>query len=158
MESVLYSVVAMNNNIEPVQTQPSVAHPIPKWIPKWGYAALATILSRWWLSHHTDADVTLRAVVALVPIIFWFAVALLAERRMRLLDEMQRQMIYQAWFFAGIGMIFVLMALTQMKLAGDALPEWLKEWLNHGLGYQGTLGLMLFLLFVGLMRSNRRFL
>jgi hypothetical protein len=59
----------MNKNIEAVQTPPIVN----RVIAKWGVVTvIATIVSRWWLSHHVDADVTLRAVVALAPIPIFF--------------------------------------------------------------------------------------
>ena len=150
MERTLYSVVAMNKNIEAVQTPPIVT----RQIPKWGIVAvIATIVSRRWLSHHVDADVALRAVVALAPIPIWFMQMRSGAQRIRLLDEMQRLIYYKAWFFAGLGTMFVMMALWQVQLIGLHLPEWL----SHGLDYQCTLILMAFLVFVGFIGFNRRY-
>ena len=112
---MLYSVVTMNKNIEAVQTPPIATRPISKW----GIAAfIATIVSRWWLPHHVDADVALRAVVALAPIPIWFMHVRYAAQRMRLVDEMQRLIYYKAWLFAGLGTMFVMIALWQVQLIG----------------------------------------
>jgi hypothetical protein len=150
MERTLYSVAAMNKNIEAVQTPPIVTRQIPKWAI---VAFIATIVSRWWLSHHVDADVTLRAVVALAPIPIFFMWVRSAAQRIRLIDEMQQLIYYKAWHFAGLGTMFVMMALWQVQLIGLHLPEWL----SHGLDYQCTLILMAFLVFVGFIGFNRRY-
>jgi hypothetical protein len=149
-----FTVRRMNKSLEPGQTQPSRPRQTSKWIPTWGIVALiATILSRSWLSRHGDADATLKAVVALFPIIFWFIWAGSTARRISLLDEMQRLMVYEAWFFAGIATMFVLMALKQAELAAVSLPDRL----NRGLDYQGAFLLMCFLVLGGFVRSKRRF-
>jgi hypothetical protein len=140
----------MNKNIEAVQTPPIVTRPISKW----GIVAfIATIVSRWWLSHHVDADVALRAIVALAPIPIWFMQMRSAAQRIRLVDEMQRLIFYKAWLFAGVGTMFVMLALWQVQLIGLHLPVWL----SHGLDYQCTIILMASLVFVGYMRVNRRY-
>jgi hypothetical protein len=140
----------MNKNIETVQTSPVVTRPISKW----GIVAvIATIVSRWWLSHHVDADFALRAIVALAPIPIWFMQMRSAAQRIRLVDEMQRLIFYKAWLFAGVGTMFVMIALWQVQLIGLHLPEWL----SHGLDYQCTLILMAFLVFVGFIGFNRRY-
>jgi hypothetical protein len=150
MERTLYSVAAMNKNIEAVQTPPIVTRPISKW----GIVAvIATIVSRWWLSHHVDADVALRAVVALAPIPIWFMAMRSNAQRIRLVDEMQRLIFYKAWWFAGIGTMFVMIALWQVQLIGLHLPDWL----SHGLDYQCTIILMVCLVFVGFIGFNRRY-
>src|ERR1039457_3691990 len=132
MEMTLYNVVAMNKNIEAVQTPPIVT----RQISKWGIVAvIATIVSRWWLSHHVDADVTLRTFVAVAPIPIWFVSLRSAAQRIRLVDEMQRLIFHKAWHFAGVGTMFVMIALWQVQLIGLHLPEWL----SHGLDYQCTI-------------------
>lgn len=144
----------MNTNFEPVQTQPNAARATPKRIPLWGVIALAaTILSRRWLPHHPDADLTLRTLVSLAPIPIWFGWAWATQKRIRLLDEMQRLMIYEAWFFAGIGTLFALMAAAQLEVARIPLPSWL----SRGLDHQGTFFLICFLALLGFLRSKRRF-
>jgi hypothetical protein len=150
VERTLYSAAAMNKNIEAVQTPPIVTRPISKW----GIVAvIATIVSRWWLSHHVDADVTLRTLVAVVPIPIWFVSLRSAEQRIRLLDELQQLIFYKAWHFAGVGTMFVMIALWQVQLIGLHLPDWL----SHGLDYQCTLILMVSLVFVGFIGINRRY-
>jgi len=147
---MLYSVATMNQNIEAVQTPPIVTRPISKW----GIVAIiATSVSHSWLHHHVDADVALRAVVALAPIPAWIMVVLSFGQRIRLVDEMQRLIYYKAWCFAGIGTMFVMIVLWQVQLIGLHLPEWL----SHGLDYQCTLVLMAFLVFVGFIGVNRRY-
>jgi len=150
MERTLYSVVAMNKNIEAVQTPPIVTRPISKW----GIVAvITTTVSHWWLSHHVDADVALRAVVALAPIPIWFVYVRSIAQRMRLVDEMQRLIFYKAWLFAGVGTMFVMIALWQVQLIGLHLPEWL----SHGLDYQCTIILMVCLVFAGFIGFNRHY-
>jgi len=140
----------MNKNIEAVQTPPIATRPISKLAM---VAFIATIVSRWWLSHHVGADVALRAVVALAPIPIWFMHVLSIEQRMRLVDEMQRLIFYKAWLFAGLGTMFVMVALWQVQSIGLHLPEWL----SHGLDYQCTIILMACLVFVGYFGFNRRY-
>jgi len=153
MESMLYYSVAMNENIESVQTPPSVPRGIPKWIPRLGIlAAIATILSRRWLPQHADADMMLRTLVALAPIPIWLAWAWATQRRISLLDEMERLMIYEGWFFAGIGTLFVLMGAAQLDLAGASLPSWL----NYSLSHQGMFFVICILALLGFLRSKRR--
>jgi hypothetical protein len=150
MERTLYSVFAMNKNIEAVQTPPIVTRPISKW----GIVAvIATFVSHQWLPHHVDADVALRAVVALTPIPIWFIAIRSGAQRIRLVDEMQRLIFYKAWFFAGSGTMFVMLALWQVQLIGLHLPDWL----SHGLDYQCTIILMTSLVFVGYNWFNRRY-
>jgi hypothetical protein len=141
----------MNKSFETSQATPSVPRQI---ISKWGtVAVIATIVSRWWLQHHVDADVALRAVVALAPIPAWIMQGLSFGQRIRLVDEMQRLVYYKAWCFAGIVTMFVMMALWQVQSIGLHLPEWLR----HGLDYQITLFLMAFLVLVGGIGINRRY-
>jgi hypothetical protein len=150
MERMLYSAVAVNKNIEAIQTPPSIPRPIYKW----GIVALiATIVSHWWLLHHVDAEVALRAVVALAPIPIWFMAMRSGAQRIRLVDEMQRIIFYKAWVFAGRGTMFVMIALWQVELIGLHLPDWL----SHGLDYQCTILLMVSLVFVGYNWINRRY-
>ena len=150
MERTLYSGVVMNKNIEAVQTPPIVTRPISKW----GIVAvIATIVSRWWLPHHVDAVIALRTVVALAPIPIWFMHVRSAAQRMRLVDEMQRLIYYKAWLFAGLGTMFVMIALWQVQLIGLHLPDCL----SHGLDYQCTIILMACLVFVGFIGVNRRY-
>jgi hypothetical protein len=147
---MLYSVAAMNKNIEAVQTPPIVNRLISK---SGIVAVIATSVSHRWLSHHVDADVALRAVVALAPIPIWFMFVRSGAQRIRLVDEMQQLIFYKAWFFAGSGTMFVMIALWQVQLIGLHLPDWL----SHGLDYQCTLILMAFLVFVGYIGFNRRY-
>jgi hypothetical protein len=150
MERMLYNVATMNKNIEAVQTPPNATRPISKWGT---VAVIATIVSRWWLHHHVDADVALRAVVALAPIPAWIMQVLSFAQRIRLVDEMQRLIFYKAWCFAGIGTMFVMIALWQVQSIGLHLPDWL----SHGLDYQCTIILMASLVFVGFNGIYRRY-
>jgi hypothetical protein len=148
MESMLYKLTLMNNHTRAIP--PSVR----RWIPKWAIVAvIAAIISQRWLSHHSDADVTLRTLIAILPIPIWLLWARSAAQRIRLLDEMQQLITYKAWFFAGLGTMFVMMALRQVQLAGLHFPEWL----NHGLDFGSTFLLMAFLVIVGFVWANRRY-
>jgi hypothetical protein len=118
-----------------------------------GIAVLVSFLSRWWLSQHLDAGGALRTLVALaalVPSLLW---ARSIAGWMRQLDELQRRIQYEAWFFALIGTVFVQTGLSLLKSA-DAIPL---GRLSQGLGWEGAFALMFALYCAGSLLSNRRY-
>ncbi len=52
---------------------------------------------------------------------------------MRQLDEMQRRIQYEAWFFAAVGTVFLVTALSLVEATG---VPWLGK-MRHGLGWEG---------------------
>ena len=150
MESVLYIVTVMNNPSEDKKISPEALERLPLW----GAAAVGgAIISRRWLEHHTDADTAVRAIVSLVPILFWFIWARFALLRIKVMDEMQQIITYKAWFFAGITTMFIMMALRQFQIAKLNLPEWLTSHMNG----DGAFLLMAILVILSYFRFNRQY-
>ena len=151
MESMLY-IYSMIKALLPeaVQIPPSVAMRLSAWA---GVAVVVSFLSRWWLPHHNDWNVALRTLVALAPIVPSLLWARSIARWMRQLDEMQRRIQYEAWFFAAVGTVFVVTALNLLESGG--ILRWAR--LQHGLGWEGAFALMFFLYAVGCAASNRRY-
>lgn len=142
----------MNKTLLPeaVHTPPSVALKLNAWA---GVAVIVSFLSRWWLPHHADWNAAARTLVALAPIVPSLLWARSIGNWMRGLDEMQRRIQYEAWFFAAVGTVFFLTALNLVESAGilrmGRLPR--------GLGWEGAFAGMFFLYCVGCAISNRRY-
>ena len=151
MERKLYSSTMSENLLpEAVHTTPRDAIKLTLWA---GVAVIVSFLSRWWLPHHADWNTALRTGVALAPIVPSLLWARSLARWMRNLDELQRRIQYEAWFFAAVGTVFVVTALNLVEAAG--ILRW--ERLQHGLGWEGAFALMFLLYAVGCAISNRRY-
>lgn len=151
MESTLYSEAVSESILpEAVQTPPSVAIKINAWA---GVAVIVSFLSRWWLPLHGDWNVALRTLAALAPIVPSLLWARSIARWMRQLDEMQRRIQYEAWFFAAMGTVILVTSVHLVESAGilrlGRMP--------HGLGWEGAFAAMFFLYCVGCAISNRRY-
>jgi hypothetical protein len=151
MERILYSA-GMSNSLLPeaVRTSPSDALKLNLWA---GVAVIVSFLSRGWLAHHADWKAVLRAGVALAPIVPSLLWARSIAHWMRNLDELQRRIQYEAWFFAAVGTVFVETALNLVGAAGALRLERMQ----HGLGWEGAFALMFLLYCVGAAISNRRY-
>lgn len=118
-----------------------------------GVAVLVSFTSRWWLPHHPESGTLVRVVVALAPLVPSLLWARSIARWMRGLDELQRRIQQEAWFFAAMGTVFVVTALNLVESAGilhlGRLP--------HGLGWEGCFALMFLLYSTGCAISNRRY-
>lgn len=94
-----------------------------------------------------------RTAVALAPIVPSLLWARDITRWMRSLDELQRRIQAEAWFFAAVGTVLAITALNLIESAGilrlGKLP--------HGLGWEGAFSMMFFLYCVGRILSNRRY-
>lgn len=135
---------------EAVQTSPRNAMNLNAWA---GVAVIVSFLSRWWLPYHGDWNVVVRTAVALAPIVPSLLWAQSIARWMRNLDELQRRIQSEAWFFAAVGTVLAITALNLVESAGilrlGKIP--------HGLGWEGAFAMMFFLYGVGCAISNRRY-
>ncbi len=118
-----------------------------------GVAVLASFLSRWSMSHHPDWNVVLRTSVALAPILPSLLWAQSIARWVRTLDELQRRIQSEAWFFAAMGTVFALTSLDLLGPAGIQRPARLE----HGWGWEGAFAMMFFLYCLGCVIFNRRY-
>jgi uncharacterized membrane protein len=139
----------MKNDIQFSQTPPSV----PRWILWLGFVAITVIFSRRWLSQHADASVTLRTMVALSPVPILLMQIRYALGNVRRVDELQELIYYKSWWFAGIAMMFLFVALKQAQLAGLQLPESLSQ----GFEYDHALGAFALFVFGSGIWFNRRY-
>lgn len=147
---MLYIVVIMNKPTEDKKISPETLERLPLW----GAVAVGgALISRRWLEHNTDADAIVRAIVSVIPIVFWFIWARFALLRIKVMDEMQQVITYKAWFFAGITTMFVMMALRQFQIAKLNLPEWLTSNMNG----DGVFLLMAVLVILSYFRFNRQY-
>lgn len=145
-------MLAMSKSILPeaVQTPPGVAMKLNAWA---GVAVIVSFLSRWWLPHHADWNPAMQTLVALAPIVPSLLWARSIARWMRNLDELQRRIQYEAWFFAAVGTVLAMTAINLVESAGilrlGKMP--------HGLGWEGAFALMFLLYCVGCVIANRRY-
>ena len=105
------------------------------------------------MQHHSDWNLVLRTGVALAPIIPSLLWARSIARWMRQLDELQRRIQYEAWFFAAVGTVFVMTALN----LSNSAETFASRRMPHGLGWEGAFAAMFFLYCVGCAVSNRRY-
>jgi|GEM_PF-505223 len=151
LESILYSVDMINNLLpEAVQTSPSEAIKLSGWA---GVAVIVSFGSRWWLQHHADWNDVLRTGVALAPIVPSLLWVRSITRWMQRLDELQRRIQYEAWFFAAMGTVFLMTALNLSNSAGTLGPVRMR----NGLGWEGAFAAIFFLYCIGCALSNRRY-
>ena len=142
----------MSKNLLPeaVQTTPGEALKLNAWA---GIAVVVSFLSRWWLAQHAGSNDLLRTGVALAPLLPSLLWARSLSGWIRRLDEMQRRIQYEAWFFAAMGTVF---ALTAMQLTGTAQAARPGK-MALGLGWEGVFALMFLLYCAGCVISNRRY-
>ena len=115
-------------------------------------AAPVAILGEYWWRHHSDAAVPLRVAVALSPLIPFLLYVRSGLRFIRGLDELQRQVQFEAALFATLGTLLIGTALNVLNAHGVVWPG-----VPHGLGYWSAFGVMFALWLVGSALANRRY-
>lgn len=119
----------------------------------WLGVAAAVHLTVLLLNHrHPDWDPLLRGALALVPLIPGLLYVLSWTRFIRGLDELQRRIQLEAFLFAAIGTVITGTAINILNAHDVPLP-----WLQHGLGLDETLMLMLLLWSVGWALAKCRY-
>jgi hypothetical protein len=132
-----------------VHTSDSAAFKLNIWT---AVAIFLAALGRW-LLQETDLAPEIRAGVLLVPLIPSGFYVLAIFRWIRGLDELQRRIQHEAWFFSTVGTILVLTALNLLSPSG-ALAN---SRLAHGLGWEGRYALSLLLWVIGCFVATRRY-
>jgi len=116
-------------------------------------AVLTAVGSRILLHQNHEWNVSLRAVIALSPLLPSLLYVWSVARWIRGMDELQRRIQLEACLFATIGTIFITTALSLLAdVGGINMPR-----LQHGLGWEGTFASVIFLYIVGNIIVNRRY-
>jgi hypothetical protein len=148
--SLLY-IAFMNEKLIPDGVQISYAASFR--LNAWAFTAIIVASLGRWLIHDSNPEPALRAAITLAPLIPTAFYVRAIARWLGRLDELQRRVQYEAWFFATAGTILVVTALN--LLAANGIP--LGSRLAGGLGWEGTYALALSLWMCGCVISNRRY-
>ena len=117
----------------------------------WAMVALLVSAFGHWNLRKPGLDALLRATIAIAPLVPSLLYVRAIARWIRAMDELQRRVQQEAWFFATTGTVFVQTALN--LLAGAGLLQGGR--LAAGLGWEGTYALTFLLWVVGCFRANR---
>src|SRR5579859_6258616 len=119
----------------------------------WAFVAVfLAMVSRAILGHHSDWSVSLRASIALSPLLPSLFYVRSITRWMQGMDELQRRIQLEACLFATVGTIFLVTAIDLLGAHGIHLPR-----LMHGPGWEGTFASVVFLYLIGNIVINRRY-
>jgi hypothetical protein len=119
----------------------------------WAAVAILTSAFGHWYLRTPNLATLLRAAITLAPLVPSLLYVRAIARWVRTLDELQRRIQHEAWFFATTGTIFVETALS--LLAGNGLLQ--RSRFAGGLGWEGMYALTLFLWCLGCVLANRRY-
>ncbi len=119
----------------------------------WAFVAVVSaFFSRIALHHGVDWSVTLRAFIALSPILPSLLYVRSIARWIRGMDELQRRIQLEASLFATTGTIFVATAFNLLNSREIRVPR-----LENGLGWEGTFALVILFYILGNIVINRRY-
>lgn len=119
----------------------------------WAFVAVAmAALARWLVQHHHEWASSLQAVVALTPLLPSLLYVRSIARWIGGMDELQRRIQLEACLFATTATVFVVTAFSLLEGVGIARSR-----LQHGLGWEGTFGVLILLYVVGNILINRRY-
>jgi len=141
----------MTDRLFPEGVQTSCATAVK--LNAWALVALLASAFAHWFVRRPDLGGSLRAAVALAPLVPSLLYVRAIARWIRSLDELQRHIQLEAWFFATTGTIFVATALS--LLGGTGVLRGTR--FAGGLGWEGTYALTFFLWVLGCAISNRRY-
>ena len=120
----------------------------------WAFVAVAVAaLGRSLLQHHHELGRVLQAAVALAPLLPSLLYVQSIARWIGGMDELQRRIQLEACLFASTGTVFIATALSLLEGAGVVVSARLQ----HGLGWEGTFGVLLLLYVVANILINHRY-
>lgn len=120
----------------------------------WAFVAVAVAaVGRWLLQHHHEWGRVLQAAVALAPLLPSLLYVQSIARWIGGMDELQRRIQLEACLFATTGTVFIATALSLLEGASVVLSARLQ----HGLGWEGTFGVLLLLYVVANVIINHRY-
>jgi hypothetical protein len=132
-----------------VQTSYATAFKLNTWA---AVAILISALGRWYVHTHS-LDAIVRGGVSLLPLIPSALYVRAIAHWIWTLDELQRRIQLEAWFFSTTGTIFVVTALNLLGASGLLSGTRVAA----GLGWEGTYALAFLLWVAGCLVSNRRY-
>ncbi len=101
---------------------------------------------------HPEWSVTIRATLALIPLLPGLLYIRSLMRFIRGMDELQRRIQLEAWLFATIGTILIGMAISTLNSSGVHLDK-----VENGLGMGQAFIVAFVLWIVGTTVANRRY-
>lgn len=119
----------------------------------WALVAIFTSAFAHLFLRKFDLDSSIRAIIALAPLIPSFLYVRAIARWIANLDELQRQIQLSAWFFATAATIFVATALSLISASGLAH----ETKFQGGLGLEGTYAVALLSWMLGSVIATRRY-
>jgi hypothetical protein len=120
----------------------------------WAFVAvIVAFTARWLLQRHHDWGAALGSFVALSPLLPSLLYVRTIARWIGAMDELQRRVQMEACLFATTGTVFVATGLS--LLGGLGVLSSVR--LQHGLGWEGTFAVIIFLYIFGNVVVNRRY-
>jgi hypothetical protein len=152
---MLYTVSMMKELNLPESVQPGKHYSFraDMKLNAWALVAVAlAVTSRICLLHHGERHLSIRAAIALSPLLPSLFYVLSVTRWIRGMDELQRRIQLEACLFATVGTIFIVTGVSLLQANGMPLPR-----LQNGLGWEGTFASIIFLYILGNFIANRRY-
>ncbi len=145
----------MSNPILPESVQPGKHYSFRADLKlnAWAFVAmLVSAIARWLLQHHPEWSRPLQSAVALSPLLPSLFYVRSIGRWLGGMDELQRLIQLQACLFATTGTVLITTGLSLLEGKGIFLWRF-----QHGLGWEGTFAVVIFLYVVGNIIINRRY-
>ena len=117
-----------------------------------GVAGAVGVYSRVLLERYPESGPVLKWLLTLSPFLPTLLYVRTARRAIRVMDELQRRIMMEAWLFAAIGTVFVSTAINVLHENGLLVVLF-----QPGLGLPGTMVIMFLLLMLGGFIANRRY-
>ena len=156
MTSLLYTA-RMSEPILPESVQPGKHYSFRADLKlnTWAFVALlVSAIARWLLRHHPEWGALLQSAVALSPLIPSLFYVRSIVRWIGGMDELQRRIQLEAALFATIGTVLITTAIGLLEGNGLLFSS---GRLQHGLGWEGTFAVIIFLYVLGNIVVNRRY-
>ena len=119
----------------------------------WAFVAVAIAALARWLLHHHEWGRFLQAAVALAPLLPSLLYVQSIARWIGGMDELQRRIQLEACLFATTGTVFIATALSLLQ----GVSVIASARLQHGLGWEGTFGVLILLYVVANFIINHRY-
>jgi hypothetical protein len=120
----------------------------------WAVVAVITLNVARIIQREFDVGTPLRAILALAPMVPSFLYIRSIARWIRGLDELQRRIQYEAWFFATTGTLLVATSLQLLFASG--VPVFGGRFAT-GLGWEEMFACVFVLWMLGCVLVNRRY-
>lgn len=148
------------NKTDPLNTQESLLPCSGSYSPKkdirlnaWlAVATVVYIIDLLLAKRHPEWSVTVRATLALAPLVPGLLYIRAWMRFIGGMDELQRRIQLEAWLFSAIGTVLVAIAISTLNSSGVQLGD-----LGHGLGIGRAFLVSLVLWMIGSAIANCRF-